>query len=202
MAFQKVVDTVAITVVWLQNVESLTTIFHAELPGGYTQVQVEGLADAVDVLIDAEMLPIMSVDASYVRTEVRGLAEENDKFAENNDRAGPGLDTGAGLPNNVTLSVKKGSGLTGRSARGRWYVVGLSRDKLAANENQFTTSSVAGTVAAVEAVRAGIETAGWDPVIVSRFTAGAERSEGKTFPWLSTSAVNENVDTQRRRLTA
>jgi hypothetical protein len=200
MAFQKVVDTVEVTLVFQQNLENLTNTFHAEKPGGYSQEDIETLAAGVDTLVASEILPIITLDATYLRTEVRGLAVENDLFATDAASTGVGEQAVEGLPNSVTISLKKSSAFTGRSARGRWYWIGLPESNLGGNENQVTSAKVALIVAAIEALRGGVLAGAFTPVIVSRFTGGAQRSEGKTFDWIDTVAVNENVDSQRSRL--
>jgi hypothetical protein len=128
------------------------------------------------------------------------LAVENDLFATDAASTGVGEQAVEGLPNNVTISLKKSSSLTGRSARGRWYWIGLPESNLGGNENQVTSAKVALIVAAIEALRGGILAGAFTPVIVSRYSGGVERSEGKTFDWIDTTAVNENVDSQRSRL--
>lgn len=201
MAFQPVPDTVEVTLVFTQNLENLTNSFHAELAGGYVLADLITLAAAVDTLVVSEILPIISQDCLYVRTEVRGLAVPNDLFVENGAGTGTGGVLTEGLPNNVTLSLKKISGFTGRSARGRWYAIGMSVNHLDTNENQIIQARVDDWVAALEGLRGGIVAGAFTPVIVSRFTAGAQRPTGVTFDWLGTVAVNRNVDSQRGRLT-
>lgn len=200
MAFQAVPETAEVTVVYRQNLENITNSFHARLVGGYVLADLVVLAAAVDVAIAANWLPIQTLDALYQRVEVRGLAVENDLFAENSDSSGAGADVIEGLPNNVTLSVKKTSGLTGRSARGRLYFMGIPSNDLSTNENQWAAATVTAVEAAIEAVRVAITVTAWTPVIVSRFTGGLLRSVGVTFNWTGSVAVNINVDSQRGRL--
>lgn len=201
MAFQAVPDTAEITIIYTQNLETVTNTIHAEKPGGYDQAAIDALALSVDDDVGLNLLPLMTLDCLYLRTEVRGLAVENDLFASNNDSSGPGLDAVEGLPNNVTLSLKKESGFTGRSARGRWYFIGLPLNELSTNENQWAQTAVDNAVIAVQGIRIGIQVGPWTPVIVSRFTGGLPRAVGVTFPWVNTTAVNRNVDSQRGRLT-
>lgn len=201
MAFQAVPNTAEITLVFQQNLEMITNTFHAEKPGGYNFAEISALADLVDSLAATHLLPLMTLECEYQRTEVRGLATENDLFDTDGTNSGFGADAAEGLPNNVTLSLKKTSGFTGRSARGRWYFVGFPVNDLAPNENQWAQAAVDSAEIAVEAIRGGILAGPWTPVIVSRFTAGLPRDEGITFPWIGTVAVNNNVDSQRGRLT-
>ena len=201
MAFQAVPDTAEVTVVFTQNGEVITNTFAARLPGGYNLADLNTLATTVDSFMPGGLLPRMTVDSAYVRTEVRGLANENDLATEASANAGPGLDPIEGLPNNCTLSVKKASAFTGRSARGRWYVVGLPQNALAGDENAWSLAVVDDVVAALEALRVLVAATVWIPVIVSRFNAGLPRDPGITFDWIVTTAVDAFVDSQRGRLT-
>ena len=201
MAFQAVPDTAEVTVVYTQNGEVITNTFAARLPGGYNLADLNTLATTVDNFMPGGLLPRMTVDSAYVRTEVRGLANENDLATEASANAGPGLDPIEGLPNNCTLSVKKASPFTGRSARGRWYVVGLPQNALAGDENAWSLAVVDDVVAALEALRVLVAATVWIPVIVSRFNAGLPRDFGVTFDWIVTTAVDAFVDSQRGRLT-
>lgn len=201
MAFQDVPNVAEVTLVYTQNLETITNTFHAYKAGGYDQADIDSLANKIDNQMPAGLLVEMSQDCYYERTEVRGLTIENDLFGIDGTNNSAGDKLVDGLPNNVTLSLKKISGFTGRSARGRWYCVGIPEDALASNENVYDPLRVDGFIAGVEAARIGCALAGWAAVIVSRYTGGVLRPYGETFPWVQTVAVNNNVDTQRRRLT-
>lgn len=201
MAFQEVPNSAEVSILYSQNSETLANVFHATLSTGYDFADIVDLAEAVDQSVVDNLRPEMTQDCNYLRTEVRGLDEENDLFATVDTGTGPGAIATAGLPNSVTLSIKKESGRTGRSARGRWYVVGIPLGNLSSNENSFLSAEVTQWVAAVDEVRQDVQATQWAPVIVSRFTGGVARDFGVTFPWISSVAVNVFVDTQRRRLT-
>lgn len=200
MAFQSVPLTAEIVISYEGNNVTSNNVLQAKLGGGYDLADLEVLAAAVDAAVVADWLPLQTLDQDYLSTTVRGLEFANDQETVNNDGTGPGGDTNAGLPGSVTIAIKKSSGLTGRSARGRMYWIGMPKSELAANENFVLLSYVVDVEDAVEAMRAAIAATVWDPVIVSRFLDGAPRATGATFSWIATVAVNENVDSQRRRL--
>lgn len=202
MAFQPVPDAVEINVIYDQSGEVVQNVFYAEIPGGYSLVDLQLLADVMDAQIQGTWKTQQSTDATYLRIEVRGLAAINDLFASNNDNTGPGVGVGGSLPNQVTLAIKKASALTGRSARGRCYWIGVLRAQLTvASDNEFEAAYVAAVVAAVDSIRTSIDgTPLWVPVLVSRFSGGLPRSQGVTFPWVSTLSVDNTADTQRGRL--
>jgi len=202
MAFQAVPDTVEIDMIFTLNGVAAQNVFYAELAGGYQLSDLEALATQIDVNWQGNWRTEQPLEVTYVRTEVRGLAVENDLFAQNSDSSNPGSHVSPSLPNNVTFSIKKSSGLTGRSARGRTYWIGIpTAATKPANENLLDALFVTDLVANVDSVRTSIiAVPDWLPVLVSRFAGGALRTEGVTFPWLSSSAVDDRVDTQRTRL--
>lgn len=202
MAFQKVVDTAEIDVIYTLNGAIVQNVFYAKLVGGYGLADLQAVADIIDLRIAGNWLNDQPPEAIYVRTEVRGLAVENDLVAEQNLSAGPGIHTGAALPNQVTFSVKKTSGLTGRSARGRSYWIGIpTNETQASNENFLNSAYAALVVENIKAIREGIAVVTpWQPVLVSRFSGGVKRDEGETFPWVGETNVDLRVDTNRGRL--
>ena len=200
MAFQSVPDCIEAVSLFSCNGQTVQIGFHAQLPGGYGLADVELVADRVDAAVGTHFLPIMSVDVSYVRTEAKGLENINDFQVERSAGAGSGLEGSEALPLNVTFAIKKSSGLTGRSARGRLYWPVVATNQLDSNENFITTAAADGFVAAVQQVRAQLDALPFNAVIVSRYTNGALRATGVPFEWASTSYTDLTVDTQRRRL--
>lgn len=204
MAFQSVPDTAEVNMIFTMNGVIVQNVFYAELSGGYDEADLQALADKVDLAFPSTWQTEMPPEVSYVKTEVRGLAFANDIVVESTTSAGVGTATTAVLPNNVTFAIKKTSGLTGRSARGRTYWIGIPRGKLDPDdENMLLVAYADEIVANVDFVRTLIEAVpatAWEPVLVSRFADKAQRDEGKTFPWTGTTRVGLGIDTQRARL--
>lgn len=202
MAFQAVPDTVSIQIIYTQNGVFVQNSFYAELVGGYVLADLVALASGIDGQIAGTWKAQQNPNAIYIRTEVRGLAVENDITAQDGTSNGPGIQVSEAAPNNVTLSVKKTSGLTGRSARGRTYWIGIPRIQLdPINENLFFSAYVTAVEFAVDSIRTQINALPlWIPVLVSRFANKAQRPVGVTFPWVGSTCVDNIVDTQRGRL--
>lgn len=202
MAFQSVLNTAQISVMYLLNSEVVQNVFYAEFGGAYSQGFLQELADAIDARVGVAWVTVQPFEAVYVRTEVRGLTVINDFMATANANAGAGLDASPALPNQVTFSVKQTSLFTGRSARGRCYWIGIPKDKLnPGDENRLVDQYVIDVVNQIDLLRLEINaTFNWQAVIVSRITGGVPRADGKTFNWVDTVAVNNVVDTLRGRL--
>lgn len=202
MGFQAVPDTVEINMIFTQNGITAQNVFYAERGGGYILSHLEDLAAAIDAQWQGTWRDQQPDEVTYLRTEVRGLSVENDLIAIDSTSTNNGTHVGDAMPNNVTFAVKKSSGLTGRSARGRTYWIGVPRTELlAADENEVEPAYVAEMIASIDSIRiaiSGVST--WDPVLVSRFSGGVARAEGVTFPWVDTVSVNNRIDTQRGRL--
>lgn len=202
MAFQAVVDTTQIDVIYTLNGETVQNSFYARLVGGYTLADIQSLVDQIDFQVGTVWLPLQSPEAIYVRSEIRGLAVENDITASQNANSGPGIQAAASCPNQVTLSIKKTSGLTGRSARGRTFWISVPLGQLQpGNENLVLPAWSALVVAAIATIRLAIPTIlAWEAVLVSRVSNGVPRTVGITFPWVGEINVDDRVDTLRNRL--
>lgn len=200
MAFQAVSDAAEIVITYSQNSILHNNVLAASKSGGYNLADLVVLATAVNQSVVDDWLPLQTNECSYQQTLVRGLAFLNDQETIVTTGAGPGGVASKGLPSNVTFSVKKGSGLTGRNARGRAYWIGIPSAALAGNENLLISTEADDIVAAMEAMRLAITATVWTAAIVSRFLNGALRDPGKFFEWTECSSVDDQVDTQRRRL--
>ena len=200
MAFQAVPDCAEIVITYQGHGKQFKNVVHASKLGGYDLGDLVALASAVDVAVSANWLPIQSVDYAYVSSTARGLALENDQEWVNTTGAGAGVKSSAALPDNVTLSIKKSSGLTGRTARGRLYWIGTALEDLATNESMYTLTATDAIVDAVNDVRIAITASVWTAAIVSRFLDNVKRTTGVFFEWKDCVAVDGDVDSQRRRL--
>lgn len=115
---------------------------------------------------------------------------------------GAGGDTSGQIPQGITKAFTARSGLSGRSQRGRTFVVGLAADSLnAADKNLIAASTLADYVLWFDALIAAVHAANaaWTLVVISRAHNGAPRSPGITTPITSYGYANSFVDYQRRR---
>jgi len=84
-----------------------------------------------------------------------------------------GTITSPTLPGNVAFCVSFRTGLTGRSARGRWYWAGLTENQVA--QNAVDGGTAASIVGAMDNLISTITGIAASPVIVSYYTNGALR---------------------------
>lgn len=141
--------------------------------------------------------PITSIDATLASISARALDSEEAPYWEVTI-GDDGTQVGDRVSANVTLSVSFRTGLTGRSARGRAYMVGMAETQVSGN--QVTPAYAGAVVAAWEALGAAVSGEGFDHVVLSRFTGGAARPVASPRIITSYTLTDNRVDTQRDRL--
>ena len=100
-------------------------------------------------------------------------------------------------PNNVTIAVKLGTALRGRSYRGRIFHVGLNNTQISGS--QITTSAATTLAAAYANLGTLVSTNHFHIGVVSRQHDKVVRTEGVFTPVTGVS-IDLNLDSQRRRL--
>lgn len=200
MPFQSAPDCAEAVIQATVSSSPMNNVLNFRKPGGYVQADIDNLADAVDSCVATYYRPFMAAGTTYVQTLVRGLTSAIDLTATNATGAGAGSHSGSvEMPSNTTLCIKLGTGLTGRSARGRFYSFPGTEACMAA-QDLFTSAYGNGIVAFLTAVQAAAGAFNWDFVVLSRFTLGAKRTTAISNPITSIAYRNLIVDSQRGRL--
>jgi len=199
MAFQQVEDTVSIELRLTVDGTPIENIFYAKKEGGYTQPQLQALADAVEEWYVTELRPFLSNDTIYREVYVKGLNDAADVQATANAEAGAAGSGGTGMPANVAKAVKLSTGLTGRNARGRVFIGGMSTTALA-GRNHIVQGFADDLIAALEALKLVITGLSFIWVIVSRYKDGVKRATGETFEVTEVGVTNLTTDSMRGRL--
>lgn len=178
---------------------NLANVLNFKFPGGYSQADIDNLAAAIDNSVGANYLPILAAAVTYNNTLVRGLANIIDFTASNSVSTGTGGVAGATNPNNVSLVCTIRTGLTGRSARGRFYAMPMSSASLSAT-NTFSATITSGLEAFLADILAVTSAIGWQFSVLSRFSGGARRASAIATPVTVSVCRNGLVDSQRHRL--
>jgi len=164
-----------------------------------TETELEEVADALYDVWVAQIMPIASSQWNLTGIVCRAMNEEEGlQFVDTN--AYPvtgGIDTAIQTPAQVTYTVTLNTGLVGRSARGRVYVVGLPPD--AHDGVRLNGSFQTLAQSAWDLVGTAMETAAHSLQVVSFQEGGVPRTEGRPLPVVSLS-VRFPLATQRRRL--
>lgn len=105
----------------------------------------------------------------------------------------------ASAPNSITFAIKLSTGLTGRSQRGRWYVVGVPGTAVVTGID-IATGSANAWVAALNTLIANL-TSNSTPMVVTSFQHNkAWRAVANNTVVTTAVAVDFHLDNQRRRL--
>jgi len=166
---------------------------------GYDQPDIDALAAIVDAGVGGDYLGILSSSVAYTGTLVRGLESSIDMTAVDNTSAGAGALTGPAVAANVSLVATLRTGFTGRSARGRFFMMPTAADQLA-SVNTFGSGFSANLVTFLTNLQAEAALSGWTMIVLSRFSGGVPRGTAIATPVTDIELRNLTVDSQRHRL--
>lgn len=102
------------------------------------------------------------------------------------------------MPNNVSFAIKFGTGLAGRSYRGRFYHIGFSEAMVA--DNVIITGNANQIRDAFPTLAGDLGAVGLEHVVVSKQLNGVPRTVGVATKITTYSYTDLRVDTQRKRL--
>lgn len=201
MPFIPVIDTARLELIYVAGLNICQNVLHVKNATFWTDATLETLCMVAASWWGSEMVPEVSDDVvlSVVRATNLGEAESY-QFEYAPTSSNQGTRASPIMPLSVTVAIKFGTGLTGRSRRGRAYHVGLCEDQV--EGNAIVSARNTAIVAAwneFPVVLAG-ESPFWQHVVVSYISNGVPREEGLATPIQSYSS-DGLVDTQRRRLT-
>lgn len=109
-----------------------------------------------------------------------------------------GLNTSGSMPANVALSIKKVTGMVGRTRRGRWYLAAVPRGVVVGSSVTNPWANM--LVESMNYQLTLFQQAGWTPVVVSYQSNKIKRTTALTTPITSYVLVDYVLDSQRRRL--
>lgn len=178
-----------------QLVENVLHFRHAiDAP---TETNMFELAGVIDDAVTGSWLALMTNSVTYREVFIESYAGD---FSVAVTQAGSGVGTGGtnSMPGNATFCLSLRTAFTGRSRRGRLYTIGM-------DEGHQTGGLVLATyrnswLAAINNLRTVAATANWEMVIASFISNGVPRVTGLLAPVTSVIAVDDFVDSQRRRL--
>jgi len=199
MAFVPVPNGAEFIVHGVLNGEQVVNTFNATKAGSWGLTELQAAADALATQWGTQLLPHLSGDYQFTSVHTRDLRTAVGVQCDSTLHAGTGGDSGAALPNNVTLAVARRSGLAGRSARGRVYLPGIGAGALADN-NTVTSAFQIIVEAALNAITAAFDGVDWTEVIVSRVAAGVPLTSAVVYTVVEYLIADRVLDSMRRRL--
>jgi hypothetical protein len=207
MAFIPVPETAEVRMQFTQANQKVENVYHVRRQGAWTQEDLTSLANIFGQWWLSAASPPVTHELVLTQVVATDISQAGGmSVLGTTGLPAPGDQGAGGYPNNVTLAIKWGTGLAGRSFRGRTYHLGLPLGQVLPD----------GTVspAHLELIRAGYDalrtaldnaTIGVEFVVVSRYSGvdvnhkPIPRAEGITTP-ISGVSVENVTDSQRRRL--
>lgn len=201
MPFQPAPGMAEMSFIWTYQARVLQNrIYFFHSGGTYVENDLQSLAVIGDAWVQNNQKALISANLSYARTEVRGKATENDFLKTVITSAGAGTRVGVLVPLNVSFSIKLASIYTGRSARGRYFAFGMVDTDIQTVKDLATAAYRDGLVTALTALKNNTVAAGWAMCIASRWHNGVKRTEAIPFSVAVITYVNNDLDTQRKRI--
>lgn len=191
--------TARVNINYLGNGQHMANVLHFRNATGWDETSLATLADKVLLAwthnlqsLTSNAIQVDSVQATDVSTEsgVGVVLDGGSTFGTNTDAAG--------APNNVTAATKFGSGLTGRSFRGRVYFVGMTKAQTTGNALS-TGVATALTNAWEDFFQEIFDSTAAEHVIVSYCHNKAWRTTAVVTP-VTQYSTNNDSDSMRRRL--
>jgi len=173
--------------------------FHFTCFTPYGQTEITALAQAFNEWAVVEFVPILTTTDAYNGVEVRGLESLVDLFSQVVVTGSPGTLSSAPMSNQDCVAVKRVTGNTGRSARGRVYVP-TAVAMLDANEDFITTGYETIITDALNEISPAAAAVSWFHVVLSRQNGGVVLESGVTRAITAYVMADRELDTQRRRM--
>ena len=179
--------------------QEVINTFYATKVGAWDVTELISAAAALGVLWHDQVLPHLGAAYSFLGVHGRDLRTSVGFECDVNASAGVGSASGQTLPNNVAIALKRISGLSGRSSRGRIFLSGLT-DASLTGTNEINVGVASALVAAVNGLAAAWAAVDWTEVIVSRVHDGVPLSTAVVYTVVEYLVSNLVLDSMRRRL--
>lgn len=205
MPFIPAVNTARVSVIMTWHNQQVQNVYHVLAPGALNAAALNDIADIFIAWMNDEFAPLISSDVQFQSVIARDLTSEEAAGVEVAfpPLSGGDVAVGGSVTGNVTLAVKHVTGLTGRSRRGRTYIVGMQSGVLDGNA---VNSGFQDAIQAAFTQLIADLTAGGFTWVVASFYHGTD-SEGEPTPRATalmtpiiSVTVDPNVDSMRRRL--
>jgi hypothetical protein len=166
-----------------------------------TQAVVDDAAASLFANFNSYFMPQLSSDGVLHSAVVFGLATDHEPYGvyfPTTVHAG-GISSPS-LPNTTAFCVSKGTGVRGRSYRGRFYLPAIPEGNRV-DTNHMDSAWVANINTACTGFLADMITNGYPPVVISRYTGGSPRTTGIGTLITTLFARDSRLDTMRKRNT-
>lgn len=184
---------------FLSNVQRVENVLHfRNTIDSPTPENMQALADAIVDQVTDNWLPLMNSSTTFTEVYVEEYADDISQSATASGANAPGTAGALAMPGGSTFVVSLRTQFTGRSRRGRTYTIGMEETQQ--NGGVVTDAYRNAWLAAFNGLRAATLTIQWELVIASLVSGGVPRSTALVTPVNACIAVDNFVDSQRRRL--
>lgn len=200
LAFIPALNCIKVCMRYTQNGENTCNVFYVDMGNEPTVATMTTVAEVFKGWWLDFMQDFTNVATSLQAIEVTDVSSESDDgIIYTTGLPQAGLANGGPLPNHVTVATKLLSGFTGRSRRGRKYMVGMDNSHITADKQHIGALLQTGLQTAYTELIDLLVTEGVNWVIASFISNGVPRSEALVTNVASV-VTNLVIDSQRRRL--
>jgi hypothetical protein len=199
MAFVPVPNTALVEAIYqLDSQICENTLYFEFASGAPTGADLADLVEAVNSAIRTSILPFLTTVTQLLRV-VGTLLDVADaiQFTSVTSLPAAGGVASETMPNSSAACISFRTGLTGRSFRGRNYILGIPVGNV--TQNTLNSDWTALMVTGWNSIGSAAFDIGWNWVAVSRVSGGLDRAEGVTTPISAVLFTDNIIDTQRRR---
>ena len=199
MEFIPVENTVRVSMNYVEATQRIQNVFNVKFDSSPDISAMTTLADDFTDWWIASLAPEQAGEVSLQSLDLTLLTTKDDlslEFVTGLPLTGGSVAAKA-CPNNVTVAVKWGGNLRGRSHRGRTYHIGLADNQVSGST--LTVGMHTALITAYTALLTKINVIGRNLCVVSYMTNKAYRTAGVTTPIVRVS-IDSSLDSQRRRL--
>lgn len=198
MPFVPIPNTARVELRYTQDGQQMANVFHVEKSATLTVTDLQAIGT---IFVDwyETLLPLVSNSVTLREISlIDQSAASSIGIIWNTGLPLIGGSASAAMPNGTSIAIKWGTGLTGRSFRGRTFHIGLGEAEITANTLQSTFAS--NLLAAYNALLTGFEETAYTLVVASRYTNNAPRVTGVTTPILTAALADLTLDRQWKRM--
>lgn len=198
-----------VSIEWIFSYFSATTmenVIHVQKTSPFTLAQIQSLRAYCGTFWDSTLKNAYAQNLAFTRLRIKALDSNSapmEDFTWSPVKIGNYGLSGTALPGGTCISMKLGTGLAGRSNRGRLYIPLTTGNQLSGStigdiDTTYSTSLINSWTAFIAGVQTWDATARW--CVTSFRTGGAWRAAGVNNDVVSCVLVDRHVDSQRRRL--
>lgn len=200
---------VQVEMVYTSSGQPCENVYHVDMGTTPTPAQMLALTNVFDTWDSTFNITARHTQTFLQKIVCRDLTSQGAPAVENDispTRAGTG--TGPPLPNNVTLSIEWRTGLSGRSFRGRTYIIGLMETALGSDAQEVTSAFAGNILTTYGHLLTNVNAVSGSALCVLSRYHGVDlvthrpipRAAGVATPIISCVLADPFIDSQRRRL--